>query len=114
MYPNFDFYNVESVLPKEAKKAGYRLPQLGDLRRLRGIQSKYGAAQFATAGSSRFEVWHDALALRFDHCGGALRSVVTVEQRRPDFGLSQGILKATRGEGHPNGVGPGESGFAIR
>jgi hypothetical protein len=85
LYPNFDFYNVDSVLLKEAKKAGYRLSQLGDLRRLRGIHSKYGATQFATAGSSRFELWHDVLALRFDRCGGALRGAVAVEQGRPDF-----------------------------
>jgi hypothetical protein len=95
LYPYFDFYNVDSLLLKEAKKAGYRLAQLGDLRRSRGIHSKYGAAQFATAGSSRFEVWHDALALRFDRCSGALRSFVAVEQGRPGFRLSQRLLKAT-------------------
>jgi hypothetical protein len=72
LYPYFDFDNVEALLLKEAKKAGNRLPQLGDLRRLRGIHSKYGAAQFATARSSRLQSWHDALALRFDRCGGAL------------------------------------------
>jgi hypothetical protein len=72
LYPNFDFYNVQTVLPKEAQEGWHGLPQFGDLSRLRGIQSKYGAAQFATTGSSRSEVWHDALTLRFDHCRGAL------------------------------------------
>jgi hypothetical protein len=72
LYRNFDFYNVETVLPKEAQEAWHGLPQLGDLSRLRGIQSKCGAAQFATTGSSRSEVWHDALTLRFYRCCGAL------------------------------------------
>jgi len=54
------------LLPKEPQKAGHGLAQLGDLRRLRGIQSKCGAAQFATAGLGRSEVWHDALTLCFD------------------------------------------------
>jgi len=71
LYPNFDFYNVQTVLPKEAQEAWHGLAQLGDLSRVRGIQSKCGAAQFATTGSSRSEVWHDASTLCIDHCRGA-------------------------------------------
>jgi hypothetical protein len=72
LYPNFDFYNVQAVLPKEAQEAWHGLSQLGDLSRMRGIQSKCGAAQFATTGSSRQEVWQDAPTLRFDRFSGAL------------------------------------------
>lgn len=96
MYRYFDFDNVESLLLKEAQEAGYGLPQLGDLRRLRRIQSKCGAAKLATAGLSRLEVWHDALALGFDGCGGALRGAIAVEQGRAGLGLGEGFLKATR------------------
>jgi hypothetical protein len=63
LYPYFDFDNVQTLVLQEAQKAGDGLAQLGDLCRLRGIHSKCGAAQFATAGSGRLELWHDALAL---------------------------------------------------
>ena len=103
MYPYFDFYNVETLLLKEAQEAGDRLPQLGNLSRLPGIQSKCGAAQVATTGSGRLELWHDALTLRFDNGGRALRGEVAVHERRARWGLCERILEATRCRGHPNG-----------
>ncbi|HUD24347.1 MAG TPA: hypothetical protein VMQ45_01565 [Burkholderiaceae bacterium] len=111
MNPNFDFDNVETVLLKEAQKAGGSLPKLGNLGGVPGIHSKCGAAQVATAGSGGVELWQDRAAFRFDHCGGALRVPVALKQRRTDFRSGQRIGQATRFRDHPNGgvSGCGES-----
>jgi hypothetical protein len=114
LYPNFDFDNVETLLLKKPQKAGDRLPQLGYLSRLGGIQSKCGAAQFATAGSGWMEPWHDALALRFDGRRGALRGAEALKQRRAGLGLGQCIRQTARSWGHPNGSCSRGSGWRDR
>jgi hypothetical protein len=96
LYPYFDFDNFQPLLLKEAQQAGDGLPELGDLGRVGGIHSKCGAAQFATAGSGGFELWHDAPAFRFDHCGGALRCLDALQQGRAGLRPRQRILKAVR------------------
>jgi hypothetical protein len=108
LYRNFDFDNVQTLVLKEAQKAGHGLPQLGHLRRLRGIHSKCGAAQFATAGSGGLELWHDALALGFDGGGGSLRGAVALQQGRAGLGSGQGVGQAARRRGHPNGLRRGD------
>ena len=81
------------------------MPELGDLGRGLGIQSKCGAAQLATARLDRRESGQDVSALGLDDGCCALRGCAALDERCSGLGLGERIRQATGFWGHPNGVG---------